>query len=280
MKFSYKGFLPKNKNDEKKSKQEIMKDCVYDFNRYACDNTIENLHEFGKLLKNNFVYSNIIWENNHRNKANAKLENIDMLIIDIDDGLKIDEVIENCPFQIMTLTTTSHTEEHHKFRGFILLNESISLKNNDEYRELLSLIDKKYFGSYCDTACFESGRAYITTTNADYQINDKDNLLDCKQLLKEVKMNLLAKKLQNIDTQVSINTQSHTIEEVKRFPKVMELVSQFRKGNHYSPVYRIMGICKTAGLSDDEACRLILSYNIGNEYSNYNDLMVKVKKYR
>ncbi|QOY54528.1 hypothetical protein HUE87_11780 [Candidatus Sulfurimonas marisnigri] len=279
MRFSYKVFTPKYQGGEL-DKTQAMKACARDYNTFYAQNSESELEQLGKSFQNYYVYSNIVWKDNHRKIENAVLEEIDMLIIDIDNGLTISEVLCNTPFQIMTLTTTSHTEEHHKFRVFILLEEPISLKDNIEYRELLKLIDSKYFNSQSDKACFEVGRAFITTGSAKYQINGIKEMLDCSVLLKEAKISALGERLKSQPLFNHISTKEFTIEQVKQFPKVKDLVGSFGEQNHYRPVFQILGIAKKAGLSDQDAVNLVMSYNIGGEYSDFNDLMKKVKRYR
>jgi len=263
----------------REDKATIMKECVSGFKRINTSNTKSNLKKLGEGFKSNCVYSNITWRDDYRKKENAILDKIDMLIMDIDDGLRIDKIIDTIPFSIMTLTTTSHTEEHHKFRVFIPLKQTVTFKDNSEYKELLKLIDSEYFYSQSDKACFESGRAFITTEKAEYQINEHTNLLDCSALIKKATLNTLAEKLKSIPVSTYDSIKKYTIEDVKKFPKVRDIVSKFAKGNHYLPVYQIIGIGKRVGLSSTECAQLIMSYNIGNEYSDFNDLVKKANTY-
>ncbi|MDP3023432.1 MAG: hypothetical protein Q8N32_09425, partial [Sulfuricurvum sp.] len=275
MRFSHKSFIPQYK-DGKLDKESAMKRCVDGFKTFNTCNTRNDLEQLGKALQSHAVYSNIIWKESYRKKENAILNDVDMLIIDIDEGLTIDEVLTNTPFQIMTLTTASHTEGHHKFRVFILLDKPITFRDNIEYRELLRHIDSKYFKSQADKACFEVGRGFITTDDAQYQINDIDEMLDCSELLKEAKIASLVERLKNQPLFNDVSTSSYTIEQVKKFPKVKDLTATFSDRNHYRPVFQILGIAKKAGLSDQDCVHLILSYKIGGEYSDFDDLMKKV----
>ena len=140
---SYKEYTqPLEYTDTKDLKYQIMLSCYNNF-KTINDNNI-TLEHLAKALQSNLVYSNIIWKNNHRNKENAILD-IDMLIFDIDNDLTIEEVHLMLPFKMMTLTTTSHTPQHHKFRVFIPLEQKISFSDSLEYTEFLKLFDTKYF---------------------------------------------------------------------------------------------------------------------------------------
>ena len=69
-----------------------------------------------------------------------------------------------------------------------------------------------------------------------------------------------------------------SIEEVKKSFQIKRLVQTCRKGNNYEPVFKILCEAKKQGLSDEDAVRLVLSYNFGSEYSDYDSLMTKVKR--
>ena len=69
-----------------------------------------------------------------------------------------------------------------------------------------------------------------------------------------------------------------TIEEVKKSFRIKNLVMQCKSGNYYQPVFKILSEAKRQGLSDNDAVLLVLSYNFGAEYSDYNSLMTKIKR--
>ena len=275
---SYKEFTPPSEYaDNKDFKHQVMKSCSNNFK--TIDNNI-SLEQLSKALKSNMVYSNIIWKGNHRNKFDAIL-NVDLLIFDIDEGLTIEAVHSMIPFKMMTLTTTSHTLQHHKFRVFIPFEHKISFLDALEYTEFLKLFDTKYFKNQVDKACLEPARAYITTPNAQYKLNDHKVMFNPDELLEQAKIEVLSIRLRNAPLVHKINTNKKqpTIEDVKNYKRSKEIASQFREGNHYDPVYRLIGVGKKAGLSNEECAKMIMSYNIGKEYSDFNDLVKKARKY-
>ena len=82
-----------------------------------------------------------------------------------------------------------------------------------------------------------------------------------------------------LDEWLHDTTTKYTIEDVKGFKSIKDIVNSFSKGNHYQQTYSIMGIGKTVGLSSHDCAELIMSYNIGGEYSNYSDLVKKADRY-
>lgn len=279
MTFSYLGFKPIFENN-KLNKSEAMKSCVRDFKTIDTQTLFnENLSQLGTQLKNYVVYSNVIWQGNHRKKENAILNNIDILIFDIDDNLNLNDIHQNFPFTMMTLTSVSHTQEHNKFRVFIPLDKQISFRDNTEYSEFLKLFNEEYFGGVADKSCFEAGRAYISTPSAIFQINQK-SVYNPTELLKKAKAKVLASNIvKSLKDTSSVNARKSTIEEVKQYNRTLELVSQLGQGNNYEPVYKIIGVGKIAGLSNEECAKMIMSYNIGGEYSSFSSLVQKARRY-
>lgn len=280
---SYKEFIqPLEYTDSKDFKHQIMMSCYNNFKTLDDNKIIDNakLETLAKALQHNVVYSNIIWKNNHRKKENALLD-VDMLIFDIDNDLRIEEVHSMLPFNMMTLTTTSHTAQHHKFRVFIPLEHKISFNDDLEYAEFLKLFDTKYFNNQVDKNCLEPARAYITTTSAEYKLNYKQNMFNPDELLEQAKIEAFSTRLRNtpLVRRVSTNKRQPTIDEVKNYKKSKEIAAQFKNGNHYKPVYSLIGVGKKAGLSSEECAQMIMSYNLGNEYNDLNDLVKKANRY-
>ena len=280
---SYKEFTPPTTYTDKNDfKNQIMQSCYNDFKTINDNDIIDDtrLEEIGKAFQGNVVYSNIIWEGNHRSKQNAIL-NVDMLIFDIDEDLTIEQVHQMLAFKMMTLTTTSHTPEHHKFRVFIPLDKKVSFGDALEYTEFLKLFDTKYFNGQVDQNCLESARAYITRPNAQYKLNNIKDLFNPDELLEKAKVEAFSTRLRNtpLVKRIRTNKKQLTIDEVKNLSNSRKLVAQFRKGNHHDPVYRLIGVGKGKGLSSEECARMIMSYKLGKEYSNFNDLVKKASRY-
>lgn len=279
MTLSYLGFTPVFK-DNKLDKHLAMQSCVSGFNTIK-DKVLsgEELSNLGTLLQNYVVYSNVIWNGNHRKKENAVLNDIDILIFDIDDTLSLNDIHQQFPFKVMTLTTTSHTQAHNKFRVFVPLDKQISFTNNEEYSEFLKLFNEEYFQGVADKSCLEAGRAYISTPKAEFMVNAKTSF-DPTALMKKAKQSVaINKMLLSITKSKSVRTRKPSIEEVKQYSRTLELVAELGKGNNYEPVYKLIGVGKIAGLSNEECAKMIMSYKIGAEYNSFSSLVKKASLY-
>ena len=286
MKISIKRFTPKY-IDGKLNKQQAMFDCVKDFKVHKVD----SLEELGVMVNNNVVYSPVEFENSHRNKDNAIIKDIDLLVFDIDDGQTIDEVLNGklgSKYEIMTLTTASHSEKLHKFRVFIPLAKPISFDNADEYREFYKFIDE-YYGFKSDSKVMEAGRGYIGIKGREAIISAPSEWLDLTSKLAEIKRlinkRLEREKLKNkikaeqlLEYRKKHNIKVPTIDKLTSEKKWLEAVSQLGSGNNYEPVFKLLGYCKFRGLSEDEAVAAVLTLNIGGEYSNPKDLAKKFRR--
>lgn len=275
-------YIPVYLYDNKLNKTAIMKSCITDFNVLNIHhNDIDTLLEsLGNFLQGSIVYSNITWKTNHRRKDNAILDSINLLVLDIDSGLTIQEVLE-FDFKALLLTTTSHTDEHHKFRVLIPCAKNISFENHEDFKLFMSTVDEKYFDSCADKTCLEAGRAYISTNSAMIYRTNSTKIIDVDFVLEEVRLKKFKQNIQKvfIEPVVSFGKKSYSIKDIKKFPKVKKLVESFEKGNHYTPVYKILGIAKKSGLTSQEAAMLIMTYNIGGEYSDFNSLVKKANNY-
>ncbi len=280
MSLSIKQFTPIYHNG-KLDKNKALEACVSDFATTEIPLPIEDkvLESLGSMLQYNCVYSNVKWKNNYRNKKNSILEDIRILIFDIDNALTLDEIHQSMKVKMMTLTTTSHTPTHHKFRVIIPLKTPLSFTSPLEYIEFLKLVNEELFDSKVDKACLEPARAYITTTSAKYRLNNIHEYFNPNDLLKKAKAQAVLAQLPSVNNNTNINTHKPSIQQVKEYKRTQELVAEFGKGNHYEPVYKIIGIGKISGLSNEECAKLIMSYNLPGEYSNFNDLVKKAQTY-
>ena len=280
MNISVKEFTPKY-TDGKLEKKEIMRNANNNFRTISNDNILQDdrLDSLASILQRNLVYSNLTWKDNHRLSKNALLDKIDFLILDIDDGITLDEVHEMVPFKIMTVTTTSHTSEHHKFRVIIPLLKVMSFQDKEEYKVFMKVLNDTYFQSKADSACFDVARVYITTDKANTKINQAIEYFDPKDILEKAQVEIVSELWRYKGCSTSINTRGVDIDTVLKYKKVKEHALTFRSGNHYNRVYSIIGIAKIAGLSNEDCAELILTYNLPAEYGNKEDLIKKASKY-
>lgn len=93
------------------------------------------------------IVTNYAWSPNVFSKARLKDDFIstDFLVLDIDDDLTIPEaleVVESANITCLCLPTTSHKEEHHKFRLIFPLVRTIT--NRDEYIATMELLVENF----------------------------------------------------------------------------------------------------------------------------------------
>mgnify|MGYP003609018820 CR=1 FL=1 len=287
MKAQFHSFDPVYLSNGKLDKAKALSQCTYEF--YPLDlkvfdnNMDKKLKSFASKVKSFCCYSNLSWQGRHRHSKCVLLNDIDLLIFDFDSGVTISDMLK-FEYKSMILTTISHTAANNKFRLILPLSTPISFKNSEEYRCFMEIVNRIYFNNNADSNCFDTARCYISHPDSLSQINDYKNLFEAGALLALAKKKLQEKEEKKRLSEVEKLNQPHqqkqyTIEDVKRFAKVQEYVATFSKGNHYSPVYKIIGIGKKSGLSNHECAELIMSYNIGNEYSDKDSLIKKAMKY-
>lgn len=107
----------------------------------------------------------------------------DLLVFDIDQGMTLDdafEVVQDLELTCLALPTTSHTEEHHKFRMLFPLAKTIT--NLDIYKATYA----KYAEHFTtDPACTDGARMYFGSTDDDGFFCDYDLLEPLKRVPKK-----------------------------------------------------------------------------------------------
>lgn len=90
----------------------------------------------------------------------------DLAVFDIDDGMTIDQaekVIEELDITCLCMPSTSHTEDHHRFRLIFPLSKSI--RDKDEYKETMMKLGE-YF-KYDPSCLTDTARFYYGSTDED-----------------------------------------------------------------------------------------------------------------
>ena len=90
----------------------------------------------------------------------------DLAVFDIDDGMTIDQaekVIEELEIACLCMPSTSHTEDHHRFRLIFPLSRSI--RDKDEYKETMMKLGE-YF-EYDPSCLTDTARFYYGSTDED-----------------------------------------------------------------------------------------------------------------
>jgi len=145
-----------------KSKEEKIKNSKYASSPYMPE-IVEFDNEDGLIeLITHYSWSPMVFETYRRESDFVKT---DLIAFDIDDGMTIDEaekVVEELELAALCMPSTSHTEEHHKFRLIFPLSRSI--QSIDEYKETYAKL-AEYFP--VDPQCKDACRFYFGSTDDD-----------------------------------------------------------------------------------------------------------------
>lgn len=110
----------------------------------------------------------------------------DFLVVDIDDGMTIDQAIKICSKMNVVAViapSTSHTPEHHKFRVVLPLSRTIT--NMEDYVVSWAKL-AEYFPSI-DPICKDNARYYIRCREDEITVIEGSKLLDPVEAPKAVK---------------------------------------------------------------------------------------------
>src|SRR5690554_3653296 len=108
--------LPRNKEEKVEAAKKMIQPEVVE---------IETEDDLIRIVQE-YVYSPYVF-NGTRKQDNFK--SCDIAVLDIDEGLTIDEaeqIISEANFTCLCLPTTSHTEEHHRFRLLFPLSRTVT----------------------------------------------------------------------------------------------------------------------------------------------------------
>lgn len=120
------------------------------------------------------------WANHHFKMGHRAEENVlagaDLLVFDVDGGIKLDAVHELLKdYRFMTYTTKRHTEQEHRFRLIMPMNYRLEL-NGDEYKEFMNnAMDWLPFKT--DESANQRAKKWETFAGGQYHYNDGE-LLD------------------------------------------------------------------------------------------------------
>ena len=283
MKISTHRYIPQYLEDGSLDKQDAMFQSVKGFK----SKQVYDMQQLYNLVCKDVVYAPIHFKNNYRNKENAILD-IDLMVFDVDSGKTMDEIIDSKlgqNYEVLLLKTASWTAQKEKFRVFIPLQTPITFSDIDEYRAFYKFIDA-YYDLGADEKAMEAGRGYIGIKGKEVYVSDGDKWLDLTavkdKIMRKIKRDLLKKKLQQEKKDEAIkryriinNIKVPTPSQIVDSPYFLKVISSMGNGNHYGTVFSLLKHCKEKGMCDYEAAEAILLLNIGEEYSDKDDLMKK-----
>ena len=126
------------------------------------------------LVKSKFNYSAGLFKDNYRNSDNY-MNFSDLIILDIDDGLTIDEAKKVfMQFDYIIATTKSHQKEKNnkvcdRFRVILPTDKSIHL-NKLEYSKMMEEVYQDY--PFVDTVCKDASRFYFPSKDSEVYLHN------------------------------------------------------------------------------------------------------------
>jgi hypothetical protein len=266
----------------------ISKDITTGFKEYNIP-----FSKVGDLVKSDFNYSAGTFKDGYRKKDNYNNYS-NVIILDVDDGLPIDEAHQIfLPYNHFIATTKSHQKEKNgvvcdRYRVFLPTETPIDL-NSEEYSVVMSEIMKEF--NFVDKACKDSARFYypakdsIVTykygfTNfiwqdfynkAEIEKENTKRLNEFNQNFKDKTPIVARENIYNDFTQ----TKTEYLKSIQKSEKLLELLKfkeRFYSGGRNNYLYAIGCYLKDNGLSDEEVKDNLLWVNAQGDGIRENEL--------
>lgn len=146
--------LPRNKEEKVEAARKMIQPEVVE---------IETSDDLIRIVQD-YVWSPYIF-NGTRKKDNFKSS--DWAVLDIDSGMTLDEageIISEANFTCLAMPTTSHTEEHHRFRLIFPLSRTVTNKES-----MIATMEDLYSNFPCSdrSTITDLGRAFFSSTDKD-----------------------------------------------------------------------------------------------------------------
>lgn len=118
--------------------------------------------------------------------VNTQWMHQDCIILDVDDGLTLEEAyIKFQKYEGLISTTKSHKPEHHKFRVILPIQQKTTC-TFEEYTEAMRLLMDTHF-TFVDKQCKDPARIYFATTKSEFIILDGRLLFDFEEWVEKAK---------------------------------------------------------------------------------------------
>lgn len=221
-----------------------------------------------KVVRSKFNYTAGTFKDGYRNKENY-LNRSNVLILDIDDGVSIEEAKEIFKdYMNIIATTKSHQKEKNgivcdRFRVIIPTSSEVTL-NKDEYSLMMEEVYKKY--PFVDTVCKDASRFYFPSETSIVKFNNGENAFNWKPFWEKAKedeeerIRLIEfrknfsgyrKPMYEYDTEEKIDY----IRKICKTEKILQLLKydeRFVSGKRNNYLYSVACYFMNLGMSDDE----------------------------
>jgi hypothetical protein len=144
----------------------------------------DQLHQLTNTA--NFHWANHHFKNNHRSEENV-IAGSDLMVIDVDGGIKLDAVHELLKeYTFLTYTTKRHTDEENRFRLIMPMNYRLELEG-DEYKEFMNNA-MEWLPFKTDESANQRSKKWETFGGGKYHYN-KGELLDVLDFIPKTSRN-------------------------------------------------------------------------------------------
>jgi hypothetical protein len=191
------------------------------------------------------------WANHHFRNGHRAEENViagfNMIVIDVDGGVKLDLVHELLKeYKFLTYTTKRHTEEENRFRLILPTNYHLEL-DSDEYKEFMNSV-MEWLPFSTDESANQRSKKWESFAGGKYHYNLEGELLDVLDFIPKTSRNESYRKqnqqLQSLDNlerwfaqRIATGNRNNNmikfalalVDSGKTLPEVSNLVHEFNK---------------------------------------------------
>lgn len=148
-----------------------------------------------------FHWANHHFRNHHRSEENVVL-GFNMIVIDVDGGVRLETVHELlAEYKFMTYTTKRHADDEHRFRLILPMNYHLEL-DSDEYKEFMNHV-MAWLPFETDPSANQRSKKWESFEGGTYHYNLDGELIDALDFIPKTSRNEAFKsrnqKLESLD---------------------------------------------------------------------------------
>lgn len=219
------------------------------------------------LQKPAYNFCNHHFVDNHRNDDNV-ISGVNMLILDVDEGMTIQEALQIFKkHNYYMYTTKRHTESEHRFRILLPLSHNLKL-NKQEYTEFVENVLEYYPLPIVDDASTQRSKKWLTNDGDIYSNFDGENIDALLFIPRSTKSDNLKKDLKELKD----------VDGIERW-----FLFNTGNGNRNNQLAKYAFFLKDCGKSIDEVTAAVLALNnkLPNSMSDqemYDTILTSVAK--
>lgn len=178
---------------------------------------------------------------------NANVSDMTFLVLDIDDEMRINDIIKILNgFNMFIYTTHSHSVEKHKYR--VIVNIDKNIKASDYKNFMIGFTT--FYGLTVDKACFNLGRGFIIPPSFSKMGYFKGNKIVTDNFIKEGERieedeetsRILDKNFRELENGYRSDDSNDKWQSVKYVTKVAQNIidSEFGSGSGYTTIHKLL----------------------------------------